>query len=183
MEIPRLPPGDRVSNPQMRDHCPDLELFAAHVDGALPETESDPLLDHAAQCDDCRRELALTVLRRGHSEPIPAELRERILGAVLGTMGRRATARMPIACPDVHVIAELADGTLPDDDAQRLLDHAGECELCRREVAIVQLRRGKETPLPRALRDQILQAVFASIERGATTRLSPACPDATTIAV
>jgi hypothetical protein len=65
-------------------NCPGSEKIAAHAEGRLEPAEEALLLEHGAECGDCREELALLTLAR-HSAPgaVPAEVRTRARKAVL----------------------------------------------------------------------------------------------------
>lgn len=72
-------------------NCPDSERLAAYAEGRLEGAEADSLLAHCADCDDCRRELALVTLGRGEagpSAPVPAALRARTVKAVVRSLER-----------------------------------------------------------------------------------------------
>ena len=63
--------------------CPGSDRIAAYVDGRVDVSEEVLLLEHCSECDDCRRELALSVkLRKEPSEPMPSEIRARVLKAL-----------------------------------------------------------------------------------------------------
>jgi hypothetical protein len=62
-------------------NCPGSETIAAHADGRLEASEAEVLLEHCAECDGCRRELALL------SQPlapksVPSALRNRAVKAI-----------------------------------------------------------------------------------------------------
>lgn len=68
-------------------NCPGSEELAAHADGRLEASESQLLLEHCAECDDCRHELAILSLAHP-SEPMPAELKARTVKAIVRTLER-----------------------------------------------------------------------------------------------
>lgn len=64
--------------------CPESEILAAHADGTLEPDEAARLLEHAADCDGCRRELALLELSRaGAGAGLPARARAKALKTAL----------------------------------------------------------------------------------------------------
>lgn len=67
--------------------CPGSEEIAAHADGRLEASESELLLEHCSECDDCRRELA--ILAQAHpAQPLPAEFKARTVKAIVRTLER-----------------------------------------------------------------------------------------------
>src|SRR5687767_1086445 len=75
-------------------NCPESEVLAAHADGGLEADESARLLEHAAECDGCRREMALLELSRaGAGTGLPARMRARALKAALRPRAPRYFAR------------------------------------------------------------------------------------------
>ncbi|HEX7898621.1 MAG TPA: zf-HC2 domain-containing protein [Planctomycetota bacterium] len=75
-------------------NCPESEVLAAHADGGLESEESARLLEHAAECESCRREMALLELSRaGAGTGLPARQRARALKAALRPRAPRAFAR------------------------------------------------------------------------------------------
>ncbi len=65
-------------------NCPESEVLAAYAEGTLESDEAARLLEHAADCDGCRRELALLELSRaGAGAGLPARLRARALKTAL----------------------------------------------------------------------------------------------------
>lgn len=99
-------------------NCPDSEVLAAHAEGALEPEESARLLEHAADCDGCRRELALLELSRaGAGAGLPARLRARTLKAALRPsraprFPARAGSRGPAAAFAAAAVVLLAAGLL-----------------------------------------------------------------------
>lgn len=75
-------PGDPVSpdiEEGMREFCPESELVAAAAENRLTADDEWKLLNHAAVCDDCRRELAIVRLRAdAEPEPLPQGLNDRL---------------------------------------------------------------------------------------------------------
>src|SRR5262245_43612930 len=69
--------------------CPGPEQAAAYADGRLDAAEAAGYLEHCAECEECRRSLALLSLPR-ESAPVPAEREARAIGAL-----RRALDRTP----------------------------------------------------------------------------------------
>ena len=64
-------------------------------------------------------------------------------------------------CPESEVLAAYAEGTLESDEAARLLEHAADCEGCRRELALLELSRaGAGAGLPMRLRARALKTVL-----------------------
>jgi hypothetical protein len=62
--------------------CPESEVLAAHSEGRLDDAESAALLAHAADCDECRRELALLETGRipdAPETPLSARIRARVV--------------------------------------------------------------------------------------------------------
>ncbi len=67
--------------------CPGSEEIAAHAEGRLEASESELLLEHCSECDDCRRELA--ILTQAHpAHPLPAEFKARTVKAIIRTLDR-----------------------------------------------------------------------------------------------
>ncbi len=65
-------------------NCPESERIAAYAEGRLDAAEEAQLLEHASECDDCRRELAvLMLLPRETASSLPAGIRRRALKSVL----------------------------------------------------------------------------------------------------
>jgi hypothetical protein len=65
--------------------CPESEVLAAHAEGRLDAAESTALLDHAADCDDCRRQLSLLETGRipdGPETALPSRIRARVMQTV-----------------------------------------------------------------------------------------------------
>src|SRR5438876_11004628 len=68
-------------------NCPGSEEIAACADGRLEAPESELLLEHCSECDDCRRELA--IVNRDHpSQPVPRELKARTVKAIVRSLER-----------------------------------------------------------------------------------------------
>jgi hypothetical protein len=62
--------------------CPESEVLAAHSEGRLDPAESAVLLEHAADCDGCRRELALLETGRIPDAPetaLPLRIRAKVI--------------------------------------------------------------------------------------------------------
>jgi hypothetical protein len=75
-------------------NCPESEVLAAHADGGLEADESARLLEHAAECESCRREMALLELSRaGAGTGLPARLRAKALKSALRPRSPRSFAR------------------------------------------------------------------------------------------
>src|SRR6187549_3061776 len=75
-------------------NCPESEVLAAYADGGLESEESARLLEHAADCEGCRREMALLELARaGAGTGLPARQRARALKAALRPRAPRYFAR------------------------------------------------------------------------------------------
>lgn len=78
----------------MRAFCPESELIAAAVEGGLTADEQWRLENHAAACDDCRREWAIAGIRRVEpSAEIPAALKVRVKSAVARLLDRERGTR------------------------------------------------------------------------------------------
>lgn len=72
-------------------NCPDSERVAAYAEGRLDSEESALLLEHCADCEECRRELAvLEMAREEVPTPVPPAVERRALRAVLRTFDRPA---------------------------------------------------------------------------------------------
>jgi hypothetical protein len=72
-------------------NCPDSERTAAYAEGRLDPEEAALFLEHCADCEDCRRELAVLELAREEvPSPVPAAAERRALRAVLRTLDRPA---------------------------------------------------------------------------------------------
>lgn len=72
--------------------CPESEVLAAHAEGRLDPAEAAALLEHAADCDGCRRELALLETGRipdGPETALPARVRSRVLAGPASSRGAR----------------------------------------------------------------------------------------------
>ncbi len=70
-------------------NCPDSERVAAYAEGRLDPEEAALLLEHCADCEECRRELAVLELAREEvPSPVPAGVERRALRAVLRTFDR-----------------------------------------------------------------------------------------------
>jgi len=79
-------------------NCPGPEQVAAYAEGRLDPGEESLFLEHCAECEGCRRELALVALSRGASSPSPAPpLPSRIRRAVLRAADRERGSRPMIA--------------------------------------------------------------------------------------
>jgi hypothetical protein len=76
-------------------HCPGSEETAAFEDGRLDAGAEARLIEHAADCDDCRRTLALQVLPRDPSRPLPYEAEVRVLAALRRVLPPRERAVRP----------------------------------------------------------------------------------------
>jgi outer membrane biosynthesis protein TonB len=70
-------------------NCPDSERLAAYAEGRLDSEESALCLEHCADCEECRRELAVLELAREEvPSPVPPAVERRALRAVLRTFDR-----------------------------------------------------------------------------------------------
>ncbi len=68
-------------------NCPGSEMIAAHADGRLEASEAELLLEHCAECDDCRRELAV-LSQPLAAKPVPAPLKARTVKAIVRSLER-----------------------------------------------------------------------------------------------
>jgi len=69
--------------------CPDSERVAAYAEGRLDPEEASFFLEHCADCEDCRRELAVLELAREEvPSPVPRAVERRALRAVLRAVER-----------------------------------------------------------------------------------------------
>lgn len=78
----------------MREFCPESELIAAFVERRLTADEQWQVENHAAACDECRRELAL-VQGQTHAAPseMPSRLKLRVKGALAQSLHRAGGTR------------------------------------------------------------------------------------------
>ncbi len=172
MQFPTDSSGLPVSNRQMRESCSSSEIIAAMADGRLADDEREALLAHFSECEDCRREASLLQVAQPASTMPPA-LRDQIKHAVAGALERISTCRMTPACPDTQAIAAQVESTLTPDESASLLDHAAACDECRRELAIVALRRhSAPAPVPAPVQMRVKHAVSSTFERGSSRRLA-----------
>ncbi len=76
-------------------NCPGSERAAACAEGRLDPAEESAFLEHCAECEDCRRELAMLMLSRGEvlSSPPPAGISPRVRRAVLRAVERERGPR------------------------------------------------------------------------------------------
>jgi len=138
----------------MRDACPESQVIAAYVDSRLEGDELESFIDHIADCDECRREVVLQLVGVNASQIIhrvPEELKARVLAA--SPAG---------ACPDSQTVASYVDVGLDPEETSLLLSHLGECEDCRREVALIEMARESATgskPVPAELKARVVSAV------------------------
>ncbi len=83
-------------------NCPDSGTAAAQAEGRLEGDEAALFLEHCADCDDCRRELAIVTLARGGAEPpVPAALQARTVKAVIRSLERERERTPRHASPRV----------------------------------------------------------------------------------
>jgi hypothetical protein len=75
-------------------NCPGSETIAAYADGRLEASEAEVLLEHCAECDDCRRELGV-LSQPFASSPVPAALRNRAVKAIARSLERERD-RVPL---------------------------------------------------------------------------------------
>lgn len=72
-------------------NCPESEPAAAWAEGRLDPEEAALFLEHCADCEDCRRELAVLELAREEvPTPVPPAAERRALRAVLRSLDRPA---------------------------------------------------------------------------------------------
>src|SRR5688572_6003693 len=91
--------------------CPESEVLAAHSEGRLDPAESAALLEHAADCDACRRELALLETGRipdGPETALPPKLRARILAGPTPSRVLRPMRVRPRARPSYAALVAAA---------------------------------------------------------------------------
>lgn len=87
-------------------NCPESDVLAAHADGGLEPEESARLLEHAADCESCRREMALLELSRaGAGTGLPARLRAKALKSALRPARVRSFPRAAGGRPAVAFVA------------------------------------------------------------------------------
>ncbi|HYE98760.1 MAG TPA: hypothetical protein VEJ18_07605 [Planctomycetota bacterium] len=88
-------------------NCPSSDVLAAWAEGRLDDREGALLVEHAAECEGCRRELALLELSRVKEEPppLPPRLRARLL-----RIPRRSGRSRPPRRADVRLGLALAAG-------------------------------------------------------------------------
>ena len=72
--------------------CPGPELAAAYADGRLDAAESARYLEHCADCDECRRTVAILFQTRGDAA-VPPALEARALSALRRSLDRDRTPR------------------------------------------------------------------------------------------
>lgn len=67
-------------------NCPSAEQVAAYVDGRLDAGEAARYLEHCAECEDCRRTLALLAQPR-EPQKVPAEVEARAVASLRRALG------------------------------------------------------------------------------------------------
>src|SRR5579872_5403013 len=73
-------------------NCPGSEQAAAYVDGRLDAAESARYLEHCAECDECRRTVA--ILFQQHPESaVPPAMEARAIAALRRSLDRERTPR------------------------------------------------------------------------------------------
>lgn len=73
-------------------NCPGSEQASAYADGRLDAGESARFLEHCADCDECRRTLAILSQARGDSA-VPPPVEARAIAAVRRSLDRDRTPR------------------------------------------------------------------------------------------
>lgn len=73
-------------------NCPGTEQAAAYADGRLEAAEAALFLEHCAECDECRRTLAILVQPREES-PVPQGMESRAIAALRRSLDRERTPR------------------------------------------------------------------------------------------
>lgn len=73
-------------------NCPKTDLAAAHADGRLDAAESARYLEHCADCDECRRTLAILLQPRGGAA-VPPAMEARAVAAVRRSLERERTPK------------------------------------------------------------------------------------------
>src|SRR6185369_4839352 len=73
-------------------NCPGSEQAAAYADGRLDAAEAARYLEHCADCDDCRRSLAILSLPRAAS-PVPPGVEARAISALRRSIERDRTPK------------------------------------------------------------------------------------------
>src|SRR5882672_4210845 len=73
-------------------NCPGSEQAAAYADGRLDAAESARYLEHCADCDECRRTLAILLQPRPESA-VPPAMEARAISALRRSLDRERTPR------------------------------------------------------------------------------------------
>src|SRR4051812_32312513 len=73
-------------------NCPGSEQAAAYADGRLDAAEAARYLEHCADCDDCRRSLAILSQPRAAS-PVPPGAEARAIAALRRSIDRDRTPK------------------------------------------------------------------------------------------
>src|SRR5260221_541673 len=73
-------------------NCSGSEQVAAYADGRLDAADSARFLEHCADCDECRRTLAI-LLRRLPESAVPPALEARTISALRRSLDRERTPR------------------------------------------------------------------------------------------
>ncbi len=84
-----------------QEPCLDSQIVAAYVEETIDEEERALVVLHMAQCDDCRREVALIELQRASSQMsriVPADVRAHVVAAV----GRSQSRRLRVVRPEAR---------------------------------------------------------------------------------
>lgn len=120
-------------------NCPESERVAAYAEGRLDAAEAALFLEHCAECDDCRREIALLTLAREKAdlpEPVPPGVRARTVQSVLRSLERERERTPRFAHPRVFVRERRSPGVVLAAAAALLIAVAG-------LVALVRMREGR----------------------------------------
>lgn len=150
----------------MREACPEPETVGAYVEGGLGPYELDSFYAHLAECDDCRLEVTLVLIGQASpdvSVPVPDELRARVVAAGEPVEG------IVEGCPDSQTIAAYIEERLDPEENSLLIDHIGNCDDCRREIALIEMERNS-SQLSRAVPPELRARVIGAGSRG-TRRL------------
>src|SRR5690349_2987373 len=73
-------------------NCPGSEQAAAYADGRLDAADSARFLEHCADCDECRRTLAV-LLQPLPESAVPAAMEARAISALRRSLDRERTPR------------------------------------------------------------------------------------------
>ncbi|HLY10880.1 MAG TPA: hypothetical protein VKW04_16380, partial [Planctomycetota bacterium] len=73
-------------------NCPGSEQAAAYTDGRIDAAESARYLEHCADCDECRRTLAILFQSKGEST-VPEAMEARAISALRRSLERERTPR------------------------------------------------------------------------------------------